>query len=158
MKWEDIGSIVADAAPIIGGLVGGPAGAGVGSLIANALGVKPDPVSVKQALTNDPDAMAKIAEAEMKHKEELQQIALEESKAILIDKQQAREVHKNSIMPNLVTIVLLLLLTLAMGGLAYVAIPQGNKDVVNMLIGNLIGFVSSAVAFWLGAPREKLRK
>ena len=155
MKWEDIGSLVADAAPIIGGLIGGPAGAGVGSLVANALGTKPDPVAVKQAITNDPEALQKIAEAEMKHKEELQQIALEEAKAVLSDKQHAREVHKNSIMPNIVTIVLLLLLTLAMGGLAFVAIPETNKDVVNMLIGNLIGFVGSGVAFWLGAERKK---
>jgi phage tail tape-measure protein len=57
MNWSDIGNIVGRAAPVVGTLLGGPAGGMVGGLIANALNVSPDPDSVNAALASDPDAL-----------------------------------------------------------------------------------------------------
>jgi len=61
--WSDIGSEIANFAPEIGGILGGPVGAAVGSvgkMVANALGVGNSPDAVKQALKTDPQAAVKL--------------------------------------------------------------------------------------------------
>ena len=60
MNWSDIGNIVGKAAPIVGTLLGGPAGAAVGALVASALNVSNDPDSVNSALAASPDALVRI--------------------------------------------------------------------------------------------------
>ena len=49
MEWKDLAADVAKAAPILGGLLGGPAGAAVGGLIASALGTSNDPAQISEA-------------------------------------------------------------------------------------------------------------
>ncbi len=61
MNWKDIAPLMGDAAPLIGGLIGGPAGATVGGLVANALGISATPDAVSQALKTNSDAAEKLA-------------------------------------------------------------------------------------------------
>ena len=65
MDWKDIASDVAKVAPILGTVLGGPAGVAlkIGSLVANALGVT-GPAEVQQALQTNPDAAVKLREIE----------------------------------------------------------------------------------------------
>jgi hypothetical protein len=62
MDWKDIASTVGKAAPILGTLLGGPAGAAVGSIIASALGTGNDPAEVERAIAADPQALLKLRE------------------------------------------------------------------------------------------------
>lgn len=76
--WEDLGHTVAKAAPMLGGAIGGPGGAAIGQLVASAFGVDADdPQAVKQAIEHDPEAAAKLREIELRHKERLEELALE---------------------------------------------------------------------------------
>lgn len=65
--WVDIRNtverLVGDAAPVVLTALGGPAGAAVGGMLADALGVKPPGLSA--ALAADPAAAAKIKELEL---------------------------------------------------------------------------------------------
>ncbi len=71
MDWKDIATKVAQVgAPILGTLVGGPAGAAVGTMIASALGAEPTPEAVAVALAN-PDAAVKLREVEARRQVEL---------------------------------------------------------------------------------------
>lgn len=87
--WGDIAADVAKAAPILGNLlpgVGTIAGAGVGavaSIVASALGTTPDPDAVKTALANDPEAYAKLKQAELDNKATLATLALQREQAQL---------------------------------------------------------------------------
>lgn len=76
MNWSDIGSLVGRAAPIVGTLLGGPAGAAVGALVASALNVPADPDAVNAALAGNPDAMVRVAELQMNAKVQLEQLAV----------------------------------------------------------------------------------
>lgn len=78
MEWHDLSSIVGKAAPILGTLIAGPAGAAVGGLVASALGIAPaTPDTVAQALTVNPDAAVKLAEIEAKKSVELQSLLIQ---------------------------------------------------------------------------------
>tara|TARA_R110000868_G_scaffold408935_2_gene693300 strand:+ start:1459 stop:2055 length:597 start_codon:yes stop_codon:yes gene_type:complete len=60
MKWSDIGDLVGTAAPLVGTLLGGPPGAAIGALVAQALGSDPTPEAVGAAFSSDPEATAKL--------------------------------------------------------------------------------------------------
>lgn len=75
MNWSDIAGVVGKAAPILGTLVGGPAGGAIGALISGALGVANTPDAVSQALATNPDAAVKLAEIEKDKTLGLEQLA-----------------------------------------------------------------------------------
>ena len=63
MDWKEIGRTAASVgAPLLGGVLFGPAGAAVGSIIAAQFGVSPDatPDQVLTAINGDPDAALKL--------------------------------------------------------------------------------------------------
>ncbi|MDB5541826.1 MAG: hypothetical protein JWQ89_3553 [Devosia sp.] len=75
MNWADIAGAVGKTAPILGALLGGPAGLALnaaGSIVASVLGVAPTPDAVSQALTINPDAAVKLAQIEKDRQVELQ--------------------------------------------------------------------------------------
>ena len=63
--WDKIKELIGDSAPIVGGLLGGPAGAAVGGLISKALGVENNVSAIEKELINNPDAFLKLKELEM---------------------------------------------------------------------------------------------
>lgn len=62
--WDNIKELIGTSAPVIGTLLGGPAGGAVGGLISKVLGVDNTPEAIELALTNNPDALLKIKELE----------------------------------------------------------------------------------------------
>ena len=63
--WDKVIELVGGSATVIGGLIGGPAGAAVGGLIGKALGVDNKPEAIENALVNNPEALIKIRELEV---------------------------------------------------------------------------------------------
>lgn len=103
MDWKEVAGKVAQAAPMIGSLLG-PGGTAIGgliSMISSTFGLTPaetTPDRINQLITQDPEALLKFKELEMKHKEELQKLLLEkdkltveETKIHLQDVQSARQ-------------------------------------------------------------------
>lgn len=69
--WQDL---LGDAAPVIGGILGGPAGAAVGGLIANALGVGDSEADLADALKKNPQLAAKVKALEISQGTQLAQL------------------------------------------------------------------------------------
>ncbi len=61
-NWRKIGQAIAPFSKVVGGALGGPAGAIAGGMLAKALGVPSDPDSVSQAIAADPAAARAAAE------------------------------------------------------------------------------------------------
>ena len=76
VSWSDIGKDVANAAPILGTLLGGPAGGAIGALISSTLGTSHDPDAVKQALATSPDAAVKLRQIEADQAVNLQKLVV----------------------------------------------------------------------------------
>lgn len=78
ITWKDIAAAVAPFAPVLAGVIGGPAGVAVtaaGAIVAKALGVDPTPAAIDQALRLNPDAAVKLAQIEKDRAVELAALA-----------------------------------------------------------------------------------
>lgn len=76
LDWKDIKDVVGASAPLLGSLLGGPAGAAVGALIASGLGVGDSPVEVASALS-DPGTTVKLRQIEKDRQVELQTLLVQ---------------------------------------------------------------------------------
>lgn len=77
MNWSDVAKTVGGFAPLLGTLLGGPAGTAIGTMVASGLGVGATPDEVSQALTVNPDAAVKLKEIESKRQVELQALVVQ---------------------------------------------------------------------------------
>jgi len=81
MNWSDIKEVVGSAAPLLGSLLGGPAGAAVGGLLANTLGVEATPDKVAEAVQQHPEAALKLKQLELTQQQALTRMMLEHDQA-----------------------------------------------------------------------------
>ncbi|WP_025324515.1 hypothetical protein [Deferrisoma camini] len=165
MSWKDIGKAVAKTAPLIGSVLGGPAGGAAGTLIAAAFGVKDEPAAVAQAIQKDPEAALKLRELELRHKERWEELrlkgealALEEKKALLQDKANARsrEIElvkagdrKGAAMTHVVALLVIAGFLGALWALLFTDADPGEAGL--LLIGQLSTAFGVAVAYYLGS-------
>lgn len=77
MDWKDVAQVLAKSAPYLGSLLLGPAGAGVGAIIAKTLGTTEDPAAVLQELNSNPEAVLKLREIEANERIRTQELANE---------------------------------------------------------------------------------
>lgn len=75
--WSKAADLLGGAAPLIGGLLLGPAGAAAGTLVSSALGVENTPEAVAAELQQNPDAILKIKELESRERVQLEQLTLQ---------------------------------------------------------------------------------
>jgi len=95
MEWKDVGATVGRFAPLIGTLLGGPAGGAIGAMVASSLGVGNTPDAVSQAIATNPDAAVKLAQIEADQKVKLQELATDQAKTeIGASVQNAGDVNK----------------------------------------------------------------
>jgi hypothetical protein len=157
MNWKSVAKSVGQVAPLLGTVLGGPAGGAVGALVSSALGVDNDPSSVANAMAS-PETLVKLKQIEADHRAELEQMAVELAKAELADKANAREAHKHSPMPMVVTGAL----TLIFGGALYavlgVEIPQANRDLAYVMLGQLSALWGASITYWVGTTRASAEK
>ncbi|KFA98785.1 hypothetical protein [Vibrio sp. ER1A] len=163
--WDKVKSMLASAAPLVGGLVGGPVGGAVGTLISSTLGVENTPEAIEHELSNNPDAILKVKQMEMDHKVELKNLALKEmslqldyEKAKLADTQDARKQHKDHWMPWALTLILSLMVSGMFAALFFGKPPQDYAQVLIMIAGTVLGAFGTGIAFWLGSSQGSVTK
>lgn len=162
MDWKNIVSSVGGIAASVAPLLGGPVGMAVsiGSQIAGALGTENTPQAVMAELKNNPEAALKLQQWAHEEKEqirqgniEIQRIALDEYKAELADRQNARSVNKDHWMPTALPIMLFLLVSAVLWALFYGPEITENRDIIVYLVGNLFALFASSVAFWVSSTK-----
>ena len=157
-SWEKLGATVADAAPLLGTVLGGPVGSGIGSIIASTFGTENDPEQISKAIAKDPNAAIKLKEIETKHKMRLEELKLQTTQAELADKQNARSSHKDSKMPAILSIGLTLLIVLVVYLLFFAPVPESARDVLFMLLGVVVKEWGGAMQYWFGTTRSSSEK
>lgn len=171
-SWKEVGKKIADVAPILGGVLGGPAGGALGTLVASALGTKADPTEVFETLEKNPELLIKMKELEQEEQKHLREIKFQETQAFLGDIQNARTTHAGN--NNVFTLGIAILATFAVviiGSLygVYQLLIGGMmiKDpsivaAISTFLGSLIGYVTSnaqqVVSFYFGSSKGSADK
>jgi len=176
MDWKDIGrSLISQGAPLLGGLLGGPAGATAGKLVAGLFGVDPEsPEEVMNAIQGDPEAIAKIRELEMQHKFKLQELQLEETQAFLKDIDSARSREASIVAATgekdrdlyILAYIVVGAFFLLTAYLAYGAMNPGTggesslgKDpLIMMIVGGLISGFTQVLSYFFGSSQGSAAK
>lgn len=177
MKWSDVGTVVGRAAPYVGALLGGPAGASVGSLLASALGVDATPESVDAALGRDPEALAKIQELQINAKVQLQQLAVQaeanrmqaegaQYAAEAADRDSARKLaaaQPNDMVRPMLTFVMLggslfVVVAVLIGWATDVIKDPTASLTVGMVLGLWLGMTKEVMGFWFGMTKESQKQ
>jgi len=173
MEWKDIAGVVAKAAPIVGTLLGGPAGAAVGGLVAAAIGTESTPDAVSIALQSNPDAMAKVIEVQTNAKVQLQQLLVQAEQnrlqaegaqytAEAADRDSARKLATAQPADHTRQWITLLMIVAAFA--IVIAVFSGaTKDLIkdpssSLVVGTLMGYVfnelKQVLAFWFGMTKD----
>ena len=165
MNWADIAQTVGKAAPLLGTLLGGPAGAAVGAIVASALGTGNDPEAVSAELAKNPDALVKLREIEANKAVRLQEIVADQAKHDLAtaaaDRSSARE-REVKTGDTLTPRTLAMLVTVGFFGvlawlLAY-GKPNTGGDALLVMLGALGGAWASIISYYFGSSAGSAAK
>jgi hypothetical protein len=115
-------------------------------------------VAVAEAVTGRPgtDAVYTLEgnpDKVLEFRTRIAELEADVEKAVMEDKQHARAAHRDHWMPWLLTLTLVAMVSGTVAGLLFVAVPDGNKEVLYLIVGQLIGAFVTAVAYWLGSSR-----
>jgi hypothetical protein len=163
MDWK---KVLGTVAPWIGTAIGGPLGGMAVEAAANALGLSDKTVdAVKQALGGaTPDQMLALKKADQEFAARMQELGFKHEAdmeaLITSDRKDARamQLTTRSWVPAVLTCVLLAAFNAALAALFLWAVPDGNRDIVVYMIGQLSGFTAAAIAYWLGTTRNSQTK
>lgn len=177
MNWSDIGRVIGGAAPVLGTLLGGPAGGAVGGLIAAALGTPSNPDAVNAALTNNPDAIVRVQELQVNARVELEKLAVtaennrlkaegEQYAAEAADRDSARKLASSQpndfVRPSLTFIMLggsLFIVVSVLVGWANDAITNPTAALtVGTVLGLWLGMTKEVMGFWFGMTKESQKQ
>lgn len=176
MDWKDLAGVVSKAAPVLGGILGGPAGVAVGGLVATALGTDASPDSVSAAILRDPKAAIKLKELETNSRVQLQQLAVTAEQNRLqaaaaqhasqaADRDSARRLAARQPRDWVRPAVTVLLLLGAAGIVFFVfsGMAEGllRDATASLTVGTVIGYwfneLKQVLAFWFGTTGETQR-
>jgi hypothetical protein len=165
MDWKDVGRTVAKAAPLLGAVLTGPAGAvaaSAGALAASFLGEEPEPDALMRAL-KDPEAAIKLRELENRHRARLLEWQARQLELEVENTKSARnrevELAKAGSAAAWVTGVVALVVIAGFFGMLHQVLA---RDMVNepalILLGSLGTAFGAVVNYYLGSSLGSTRK
>lgn len=172
MNWKDIAGVVGKVAPLAGTLIGGPAGAAIGGLVAAALGTDNTPDAIHAAIATDPQAALKLAQWEGDNTVKLQQMVYAhadnelaaQTAAIQSDVEdrksaRLREVDaKDTATPSALAFLVTAGFFGTLGFLLVEGKPVMGGDALLVMLGALGGAWASIIAYYFGSSSGSDRK
>jgi hypothetical protein len=174
MDWKDVAGEVGKAAPLLGTVLGGPAGDAVGDLVAAVLGTQATPDAVSKVLLADPNAAApKLKELEGNAKVQLQQLAVTAAQNRLQSETAQSVAQAASRKPTIqrprdwglwIRPLITCLMVAGAFGIVYCvffgrAEELMNNSTASVTIGTVIGYwfseLKQTLAFWFGTTQSE---
>jgi len=166
MNWSDIAGTIGKAAPMLGTLLGGPAGAAIGSLISSALGADNDPAAVSAAISQNPEALVKLRQLEADRQVKLQELMLTHAATMAqteaADRKDARGANVSSGMQPAVFALSIILLLLTLGSEVSVLFLGYPPSIPDLVVGRVLGLLDAVammvLAYWFGTTSGSAQK
>lgn len=157
MDLSDLGKTIAKAAPLLGAVLAGPAGATVGAMIAAKFGGNAnDPGQLNTLIQADPEAAIKLKQIESEHETQLAQIALADRQSA---RQRESDLAKAGAKDN-TTKILAYVLTVGFMGYIYslfygqTNLTAAEHDVAMILVGVLAKSFSDVIGYYFGSSNN----
>lgn len=174
MSMDSLIQIVSKAAPLLGGALGGPAGAAIGSLIASKFGgSQQDTDDLLSRIQADPQSAAKLLEIQSNNQVELEKIHMQIAQNSLKydsiqkltdfrDRDSARqrevELAKSGQRDHTASILAYALTVGAFCVLSYLFlmdVPEDNKEIIVAMVSTLTTVWVTAMGYYFGSTSEK---
>lgn len=163
MDWQDV---VKTVAPWIGTALGGPLGGMAIEAIANAIGVSEKTTErLQQAIQGmTPDEALALKKADQDFAIQMQSLGYKNivdlEKIAADDRDSARKMQMavQSRMPATLTCGVGAAFGMVLLVLFWVPIPEGNRDVVVYMCGQLAAAFAACLAYWVGTTRSSENK
>lgn len=167
MDWSDLGkNIIKFGAPILGGVVGGPAGAALGGTIAAVFGANPgDPKDIYKKMKSDPDAAVKLLQIQSNERIRIEEVAKENFEIEVADRKSARKREENlakSGERDYTPAILVILLTIGFFGLItlliFVKVQPDALTIIKIMVGSLGSAWLMGIAYYFGSSSGSKKK
>jgi hypothetical protein len=168
MDWKDIAGMVGKAAPILGGILGGPVGAiatAAGGLIASCFGTDPTPQAVADAMKADPGLVLKLREIEAAQQSKLLDWQTAQIQADLANTQGARQAEVDKARAGYAgawaTPLVATIVTAGFFVMLYLVLTGGKEQIGEagmILLGSLSAGFGAVVNYYLGSSSSSARK
>jgi hypothetical protein len=158
--------IIGTVAPWIATALGGPLGGLAVEAASNALGLtEKTEAALKTALSGvTGEQMLALKMADQQFQLRMQELGFAQirdlEKIAADDRDSARKMQTatQSIVPALLTWVVISGFTTVMLALFFREVPSANRDIIVYMVGQLSGFTGAVIAFWFGTTRESAKK
>lgn len=159
MKWSDVGRMVVSAAPIVGGVLAGPAGAAAGAILAEKLGVPGTAADVAAALQADATSLLRVKEIESTERTRFAELAAGVETAAIAaeasDRASARS--REAAVHDLTPAILAYSVTIGFFGVMATAIfhglPTAGGEAILVLLGSLGTAWTAIISYYFGSTR-----
>lgn len=154
-------SIIGTVAPMLATALGSPLAGVAVKTLATALGCEPDEKSVEQAILNaSPSDLVKVKEVEATFKVDMKKLDIDLARIDAEDRDSARkrEMSVGGRMNGTLAVCILCGFFGTMGAMFLGVIPDGNKDVLFILIGALAQQAGQVVGYYFGSSKSSKDK
>lgn len=156
MEWKQL---ISSVAPVLGMALGGPLGASALSVVADALGLSEKTEdAVKAALAGvTPEQMLSVKNADYDFELKMQELGfknIRDLEALAVSDRDSARKREATVLDNTPK-VLAYLITLGFFGMLafmlFASVPQGSRDLLNILMGALASGWISVTAYYFGS-------
>ncbi|MCK5605404.1 hypothetical protein KAR91_26165 [Candidatus Pacearchaeota archaeon] len=159
--WKELGKLaVKKGAPLLGGVIGGPAGAAVGSMVAKVFGGDPtDPADLIARVKADGDAAVKLKQIESDNETRLAEIDLENVKSArdretAITKVTGKLNYPMYILAGIIVVGFFVI----MGLMFKYSFPAGSKEIGLLMCGGLVSKFGDVCNYFFGSSKGSADK
>ena len=108
--------------------------------------------------TADPATMLKITQANNSFKLRMKELSNDLTASELTDKQNAREQHKHSKMPAVITCLLTFMVSGLLYSIMHTELTANNHDLAMMMFGQVFALWGASITYWVGTTRSSANK
>lgn len=166
MNLMDLGKEIAKyGAPLLGTVIGGPAGAAIGQIVASKFGGNiDDPQDLYKRLQDDPESHIKLREIEAAQSVHLQRLSVQQAENELkysnenTANARASNIATGTVFPQIISIVVTLGFFGCIYWIAAYTQDHSDKDVLFTMLGGVAAAFQVVINYWLGSSADRSKK